>query len=414
MIMQSKYIKQFNCKINEETVINMVYKQRKSRLFLLTALLLSLTLVLTAAPAGYFNITAKVDESDVKNIETQLANIENKLSRLEDDIENTESTLQTKMQEKTYIDTKLTLVGSSIEYAVSLVSAKNNQIEEKEYEIAVMEEKIEKKYQEFEEWIKMTYENGSVSYIRMIFDTDNFTDFLSNTERIANIIEYQKRLMKELEIALSKLQQDKEELVIYKAEQVQTIVTLEQQKVKMADLAVKSANYISDLQKDRVQLEAQKLESEKQLELLNQELIELLEKIAQQNAVYIGGTYMWPAQSDYTRISSGYGYRGREFHLGIDIPVGYGTDVYASNGGKIIKAAYHYSYGNYVLIDHGGGQATLYAHFSKLCVSEGDMVSQGDVIGLGGSTGYSTGNHIHFEVRINGVTVDPLGYISAP
>lgn len=410
MIMRNKHIKQ----INEETVTNMFYKQKKSRLFLLTALFMSLTLILTAAPAGYFNITAKVDESDVKNIETQLANIEDKLNRLENDIENTDSTLQTKIQEKTYIDTKLTLVGSSIDYAVSLVNAYSTQIAAKEQEIAVMEEKIENKYKEFEEWIKMTYENGDVSYIQMILETDNFTDLLSNTERFANIIEYQKRLMKELDIALLKLQQDKEKLVIYKSEQEKTKSTLEQQKAKMADLAVESANYISDLQKDRIKLEAQKAEAEKQQELLNQELIELLEKIAQQNAVYIGGAYMWPAQSDYTRISSGYGYRGREFHLGIDIPVGYGTDVYASNGGKVVKATYHFSYGNYVVIDHGGGQATLYGHNSKLLVSEGDFVSQGDVIALAGSTGYSTGNHIHFEVRINGVTTEPLDYVSAP
>lgn len=392
----------------------MFYKQRKSRLFILTVLFISISLIMTAAPAGYFNITAKVDESDVRNIETQLANIENKLSKLENDINNTDSTLQTQMQEKTYIDTKLTLVGSSIEYAVSLVNAYSSQIAAKEHEIAVMEEKIANKYNEFVEWIKLTSENGDVSYLRMILETDNFTDFLSNTERIANIIEYQNRLMKELDIALAKLQQDKEALIIYKTGQETTKATLEQQKAKMADLAVKSANYISDLQKNRTQLEAQKLESERQMELLNQELIELLEKIAQQNAVYIGGTYMWPAQSDYTRISSGYGYRGREFHYAIDIPVGYGTDIYASNGGKIIRSTYHYSYGNYVLIDHGGGQATLYAHLSKLRVFEGDMVSQGDVIGLGGSTGYSTGNHLHFEVRINGAPVNPLDYVSAP
>lgn len=392
----------------------MFYKQRKSRLFILTVLFISISLIMTAAPAGYFNITAKVDESDVRNIETQLANIENKLSKLENDINNTDSTLQTQMQEKTYIDTKLTLVGSSIEYAVSLVNAYSSQIAAKEHEIAVMEEKIANKYNEFVEWIKLTSENGDVSYLRMILETDNFTDFLSNTERIANIIEYQNRLMKELDIALAKLQQDKEALIIYKTGQETTKATLEQQKAKMADLAVKSANYISDLQKNRTQLEAQKLESERQMELLNQELIVLLEKIAQQNAVYIGGTYMWPAQSDYTRISSGYGYRGREFHYAIDIPVGYGTDIYASNGGKIIRSTYHYSYGNYVLIDHGGGQATLYAHLSKLRVSEGDMVSQGDVIGLGGSTGYSTGNHLHFEVRINGAPVNPLDYVSAP
>jgi murein DD-endopeptidase MepM/ murein hydrolase activator NlpD len=118
------------------------------------------------------------------------------------------------------------------------------------------------------------------------------------------------------------------------------------------------------------------------------------------------------AETQYNRISSDYGYRGSEFHLGIDIPAAYGSNVYAANGGKVIKATYHYSYGNYILIDHGGGQATLYAHNSKLLVSEGDTVSKGDVIALAGSTGASTGNHIHFEVRINGVTTDPKKYVS--
>lgn len=392
----------------------MFNKQKKSRILFLTALLMSLTLILTAAPAGYFDITAKVDESDVKKIESQLANIEDKLSRLEDDIENTDSTLQSKIQEKKNIDTELTLVSSSIDYASSLVGAYSTDIEAKEKEIADMESKIEAKYAEFEEWIRMTAENGDISYIRMILSTDDFTDFLSSTERIANIIEYQNRLMKELDIALSKLQQDKEALEIYKNAQLTTKTKLEQQKAKMADLAVKSANYISDLQQNRTQLEAQKQESERQLEILNQELIELLEKIALQNSVYVGGTYMWPAESDYTRISSGYGYRGREFHLGIDIPVGYGTDVYAANSGKIVQAAYHFSYGNYIVIDHGGGQATLYAHNSKLLVSVGNTVKRGDVIALAGSTGYSTGNHIHFEVRINGVTTDPIEYVTTP
>ncbi len=391
----------------------MFNKQKKSRILLLTALLMSLALILTAAPAGYFNINAKVDESDVKKIESQLANIEDKLSRLEDDIVNTESTLESKIQEKKNIDTELTLVSSSIDYASSLVGAYSTEIEAKEKEIADMESKIESKYAEFEEWIRMTAENGDVSYIRMILSTDDFTDFLSSTERIANIIDYQNRLMEELDIALAKLQQDKEALEIYKNAQLTTKTKLEQQKTKMADLAVKSANYISDLEQNRTQLEAQKLESERQLEILNQELITLLEKIALQNSIYVGGTYMWPAQSDYTRISSGYGYRGREFHLGIDIPAGYGTDVYAANSGVIAIAAYHFSYGNYIVIDHGGGQATLYAHNSKLLVSVGDTVKRGDVIALAGSTGYSTGNHIHFEVRINGVTTDPIEYVTA-
>ena len=100
--------------------------------------------------------------------------------------------------------------------------------------------------------------------------------------------------------------------------------------------------------------------------------------------------------------------------LGIDIPGAYGTPIYASNGGTVIVATYHYSYGNYVVIDHGGGYSTLYGHNSSLCVRVGDRVEQGDVIAKMGSTGSSTGNHCHFEVRINGKTQQPLNYVRRP
>lgn len=392
----------------------MVYNRKKSRTCFITALFVSITLILTAAPVGYFDTAAKVTEADVKNIESKLANIEDKLNDIEVGLNDTAWNLSRQIKEKSYIDNKLTLISSSIDYAADLADAYGNQIEAKEREIADMEEKIEAKYKEFEDWLKMTYENGDISYFQMILSTESFTDLLTNTEQIANIIEYQNRLMKELKIALTKLQQDKESLEIYKAEQVKTKEKLDRKKVEMSELAKQSANYISDLQKDRAQLEAQKKEAERQLEVLNEELVKLLEKLAQQNTVYIGGNYIWPAENDYTRVSSGYGYRGREFHNAIDIPIGYGSNVYAANGGKIVKAEYHFSYGNYVVIDHGGGQATLYAHASKLLVSENDFVSQGDVIALGGSTGYSTGNHIHFEVRINGAVVNPLEYVSIP
>lgn len=390
----------------------MFYKQKKSKLFILTAMFMSLTLIFTAAPAGFFNVTAKVSQSDVKNIQKQLDDVQSELSQLENKIKNTESTLEYKIQDKANIDTRLTLVGESIDIAVNLVSKYDEHIKAKEEEIAAKEKEIENKYTEFETWIKMTYENGDVNYIQMILSTDNFEDFLSSTEYIANIIDYQNSLMKQLDSDMSALQQDKESLEILKTGQEKTKSTLEQQKTEIAGLAEQSANYIANLQSDQVQYEAQKNESKKQLASLDEELKTLLAKIAQQNAVYIGGVYMWPAESQYTRISSGYGYRGSEFHLGIDIPAAYGSNVYAANGGKVIKAASHYSYGNYVLIDHGGGQATLYAHNSKLLVSEGDTVSKGEVIALVGSTGDSTGNHIHFEVRINGVTTNPKPYLS--
>ncbi len=135
-------------------------------------------------------------------------------------------------------------------------------------------------------------------------------------------------------------------------------------------------------------------------------------------APVITGTYLWPTESSYKKISSYYGWRtspitGRaELHNGIDIPCAYGSAIYASDGGTVLISEYHYSYGNYIVIDHGDGISTLYAHNTKNLVRVGDTVKQGQQIAQAGSTGDSRGNHCHFCVRINGQHTDPMKYVS--
>ena len=137
-------------------------------------------------------------------------------------------------------------------------------------------------------------------------------------------------------------------------------------------------------------------------------------------ARYVGGQLGWPCDIKHhvitsyfvRRVNPIYGYT--ENHNGIDIPLPYGSPVLAANAGVVIVSEYHYSYGYYVVIDHGGGISTLYGHNSKLLVSVGDEVKKGQQIAKAGSTGYSTGSHIHFCVRENGVHVDPLGYVNQP
>jgi Membrane proteins related to metalloendopeptidases len=131
------------------------------------------------------------------------------------------------------------------------------------------------------------------------------------------------------------------------------------------------------------------------------------------------GDYEWPLSNSWKRISSSFGPRigldgENENHGAIDIPASYGSSIYASNSGTVVVAEYHYSYGNYVIIDHGDRMTTLYAHMSSTYVSVGQSVKKGDSIGGVGSTGYSDGNHLHFEVRVSGVRRDPLDYVSRP
>ncbi|MBQ5707420.1 MAG: M23 family metallopeptidase, partial [Peptococcaceae bacterium] len=126
--------------------------------------------------------------------------------------------------------------------------------------------------------------------------------------------------------------------------------------------------------------------------------------------------YVWPCPSS-KKITSKYGYRihpiqkVKKMHTGIDVGAKKGTDIVAAAGGKVIMAKYYGGYGNCIIVDHGGGMSTLYAHMSAYVAKEGDWVSQGQVIGKVGSTGNSTGPHLHFEVRVNGQHTNPSNYV---
>ena len=156
------------------------------------------------------------------------------------------------------------------------------------------------------------------------------------------------------------------------------------------------------------------LETSKELEAKIQQLL------AQQNGgSAIGtGTHSWPLPSSYKRISSDYGMRWHptkhvyKLHTGIDLPAPKGTTIYASDSGTVILSQYYGSYGYCVIINHGNGIQTLYGHMSKLGCKVGDVVAKGQTIGYVGTTGASTGNHLHYEVRKNGSCVNPWGYVS--
>gem|GEM_PF-1993397 len=138
--------------------------------------------------------------------------------------------------------------------------------------------------------------------------------------------------------------------------------------------------------------------------------------IAASYVVAASGSFLWPVPASYTTVSSQFGMRWHpidgvyKMHNGIDIPIPYGTEIYASQAGMVTAAAYDSSMGNYVMIDHGSGILTIYMHNSSLLVNAGSLVVQGQVIAKGGSTGASTGNHCHFSVKVNGEHVNPMGY----
>ena len=249
----------------------------------------------------------------------------------------------------------------------------------------------------------------------IILKSRNLSEFLSSYYVISEIAETDKELLEDLtekkktiDLTKQKLENEKKKLATIMENQTRMANTLQNTKQMRQ-------NFISKLSEDEKNLQSKIDEINAQYEEVNKQILEL----AQQglDTAYIGGELAWPVPG-YTRITSKYAMRVHpitgqyKLHTGVDIGAPTGANFIAANDGVVVKAGMNTAYGNMVIIDHGGGISTLYAHGSEILVQVGQQVKRGDPVLKVGSTGYSTGPHAHFEVRINGVTTDPLPYIT--
>ena len=320
---------------------------------------------------------------------------------------------------KSYIDQQMNIVYEEVTTINELISSLDSKVKDKEAEIKAAKTERNKQLENFKQVMLLTYEGGNASYIEMVLSAENFYDFLTRVERVSSLMDYCNTVMEEMKTLENKLSIAKIDLETSLNAQLEYKEELILREAELETLQAENETYLKNLEKDisgyqstynSYAAEEKKIDAE-----IEKYLKELQEK---ENSAYVGGEFIWPVPRSWSRISSPYGWRTlngkREHHNGIDIPASKGTKIYASNGGKVITATWHYSYGNYVIIDHGGGKATLYAHASKLNCKVGDKVKQGDVIAYVGTTGHSTGNHLHFEVRINGAKQNPLNYVKQP
>ena len=294
----------------------------------------------------------------------------------------------------------------------SYYSLFTSQIEE---ELNTVTEKQKKQQELFEKRIVAIYEAGETQYLDIILKSRNLSEFLSSYYVISEIAETDKELLEDLtekkktiDLTKQKLENEKKELATIMENQTRMANTLQNTKQMRQ-------NFISKLSEDEKNLQSKIDEINAQYEEVNKQILEL----AQQglDTAYIGGELAWPVPG-YTRITSKYAMRVHpitgqyKLHTGVDIGAPTGANFIAANDGVVVKAGMNTAYGNMVIIDHGGGISTLYAHGSEILVQVGQQVKRGDPVLKVGSTGYSTGPHAHFEVRINGVTTDPLPYIT--
>ena len=300
----------------------------------------------------------------------------------------------------------------------------NDQIVNLQKDISKTEEEIKKAEENYKNQKKLLddrlitmYEAGTTEYLDVVLSSKTITEFLSNYYLLSiladsnvdflDTIEKQKKIIEDQK---KKLEEQKHQVNTSKEEKEKAAIILENTRVM-------KNTYTSQLTDQEKQIQSEIDAYQTQLNQLEAEIQAITANSLIINPNYIGGEMLWPVPG-YTKLSSTFKMRVHpitgvyKLHTGIDIPAPIGTNFLAANEGIVVKASYNSAYGNMVMVDHGGGVSTLYAHGDEIMVTLGQTVKKGDVVLKTGNTGNSTGPHAHFEVRINGTPVDPLPYVT--
>lgn len=366
--------------------------------------ILSIILILgTVFPVGVGGSIADLQQKQ-KSIENKIREYKQQANELK----NEKNTVQAEVNK---LDSQMNVMNLEIEGYELQKQELDMQIAAKEQDIARLTIEIEENNKALEERLRTMYKKGTAGYLEVILNSKDLMDALTRVDMIQLIVKSDVDLLKNIESQKKQV----EEIQVSLEEERTQVVTIQEnvlaKKGQVLKVSQEKLSYMSELEKDIKQIQYLEAQEEAQAAQIEKDIL-----AAQRAVEYAGGEMLWPVPSSY-RITSQYGKRSDPItgvwsnHGGTDIGASYGASIVSANDGVVIFAGWHYSYGNYTIVDHGGGIATVYAHASKLLVTKGQAVTRGEKIAQVGSTGYSTGNHLHFEVRINGVRTDPMKYL---
>lgn len=359
---------------------------------------------------------AEVNDSNVQSMEDEIQKLQQEQDKLMGQINAIKGEKNQTAQYKQYMDSLVTATAQKISLAEALVTELEGKITDSEIKIKEAEEGIADMEQKIIERLRYAQDNGNVNELELLLDAKGMSDFLTRLDKVNSMMEYDREIMNEFKEKKASLELYRETLEASKKTQDETLSQLEVDKASYEKTSKENALYMQSLQNDENAFWAQYEKAQAAEEALNAELTEYIKQQQAQNAVVPSGEgFMRPLPAGVGYVSSPYGWRklnGRnDFHAAADIACAQGTPIYAADGGKVLRSEWHWSYGNYVLVDHGGGLSTLYAHCTSLKVSAGQTVTKGQVIGTVGQTGNAYGYHLHLEVRVNGERVNPAGYV---
>ncbi len=386
------------------------------------SIIIAVTLIIALVMGTVSSFAATSNQQRLNSINQQLSSAKNKLAQSKKQESNLTNKINT-------LDVQINVTQNDIEKTLAEIQETKNQISEKTQELDVKSQEIVKQNDDLGERLCAMYKNGEVSYIEIILGSGSFSELLTNIDMVTRIYQKDEDFMDLLQEQYDAIAQTKREL-----ETLNIQLDQKQSQLKAQQSALESEKAQAQAVRTEVQSDIQAQndliddlnEAAEQITTLIQEEQRKAAEAAKSNSgsststststQFVGGTFTLPAPS-YTRISSYYGYRihpitgTRKLHTGVDFAAASGTKCVAAGAGTVIYAGWYSGYGNTVIIDHGGGISTLYAHNSSLTVSKGTKVSKGQQIAKIGSTGNSTGPHCHFEVRVNGKHTNPMSYL---
>ena len=379
--------------------------------------------------SGETKNTNSAAEEEYKN---QLADLQDKQKdiaarqkALNDKIKNAKSEKAQLQAKANSLDEQISITRDQMELCQNRINVTQDYISAKHAEIDKKETDINESMQLFRDRVRAIYMTGGYSdkanSLIMLLSSESVSDFLTRAMYLKRLNEHDRALMDVLEEELASLNDEKAKLDETKKELEAEKAELTETRDSLQNSLIEARSSIQDINAMQSELEENYEELSGYLKEIQNEIADIYKNLTTSKEDYVGGEMMWPAPG-YSKITCEYGWRfnGTDFHTGIDISGSgiHGAKVVAANTGTVIFTkqcpynGYSYGYGTYAIVDHGGGITTLYAHRSSLAVNVGDVVVMGQQIGNVGNTGWSTGAHLHFEVRKDGKSVNPLPYVT--
>lgn len=385
---------------------------------LFTAPFIAAALMLFLLPIRCFAVT----QEELETIEAQREVLETRRDNIEKKVSELSASHASALEQKAALDERNQITLKQIKLLMDQIDLCDTILKQKEKEVEAAKQKETEQLEKFRARVRSMEENENYSILDLLLTSSSIGEFISAMEDMQVIVESDKKLADDYIAAREEAERVRNEYLSVKNEYKEHLDVLNAEQGKLERQIAEADALIISLEEDTesaiAEYEISISSEDKMAKYLDEMSLQYAhEQDAELRGVYSDSQFIWPVPS-CTLLTSPYGYRihpildYERLHAGLDIGAKFGEEIIAADGGTVLIAEYSDSYGNFVLIDHGDRYSTAYGHMSEIAVEAGQEVKQGELIGYIGSTGWSTGPHLHFEIRLDGERIDPEEFFS--